>query len=201
MEKQRDSLRTERAVEAPHTISPIETVRREIVWSSPWYQIRQDQIILPDGSPGVFNVIMHPGAAFIIPVTDKGQIVLLRHYRYTVEDWCWEIPAGGLNEDTTPVETAAAELREEIGGTARTLEYLGQFYTANGICDEIAHVFLASGVQLAEPNHEPLEVMEIHPMPAEEVFKMAHSNKISDGPSALALLLFEEKIRIYLDNS
>lgn len=175
--------------------SPIKTLSSDIVWSSPWYEVRQDKIKLPDGSPGVYNIVQHAGAVWIIPVTTEGEVVLLRHYRYTVDDWCWEIPAGGLKPGLSLEETALEELQEEIGGTAGALDYVGQFYTSNGISNEIAHIFLASDVQLGEPNHEPAEIIEIHRKPIREVLKMARENKISDGPSALALLLCEEKIR------
>ena len=175
--------------------SPIKTLSSNIVWSSPWYEVRQDKIRLPDGSPGVYNIVQHSGAVWIIPVTTEGEVVLLRHYRYTVDDWCWEVPAGGHKPGLSLEDTALEELQEEIGGTVGALDYVGQFYTSNGISNEIAHIFLASDVILGEPNHEPAEIIEIHCRPIEEVLKMAHENKISDGPSALALLLCEERIR------
>jgi ADP-ribose pyrophosphatase len=175
--------------------SPIATVSSTTAWTSPWYRVRQDKVMLPDGSQGVFNVVEHPGATWIIPVTEMGEIVLVRHYRYTVDDWCWEIPAGGIKDGLSLEETALAELKEEVGGTASSIQYVGQFYTSNGISNEVAHIFLASGVQLGEPNHEPAEVMEIRAMPIEKVMKMARRNEISDGPSALALLLCETKLR------
>lgn len=175
--------------------SPITAVSSTIAWTSPWYQVRQDKILLPDGSQGVFNVVEHPGAAWIVPVTTMGEIVLVRHYRYTVDDWCWEIPAGGIKDGLSLEETAISELKEEIGGTASAIQYFGRFYTSNGISNEVAHIFIASGVQLGEPKHEPAEVMEIHVIPIEKVLRMAHRNEISDGPSALALLLCEAKLR------
>ena len=179
----------------PHQTSPIRSLSSNIVWSCPWYRVRQDEIMLPNGSRGVYNVVEHSGAVWIIPVTAEGEIALLRHFRYTVDDWCWEIPAGGLKPGVSQEETAIIELKEEVGGTAGELEYLGHFYTSNGICNEIAHVFLASGVHLGPVSHEPAEIMEVHIKPVDEVLRMAHENEISDGPSALALLLFEDKIR------
>lgn len=175
--------------------SPITVVSSMTAWTSTWYQVRQDKIILPDGSPGVFNVVEHPGAAWIIPVTKMGEVVLVRHYRYTVDDWCWEIPAGGIKDGLSLEETALAELKEEVGGTASAIQYVGQFYTSNGISNEVAHIYFATGVQIGEPDHEPAEVMEIHAIPIEKVLRMARENEISDGPSALALLLCEAKLR------
>lgn len=175
--------------------SPFITTVSRVVWSCPWYSVRQDEIILPDGRPGVYNVVQHPGAVWVIPVTPAGEIVLLYHYRYTVDDWCWEVPAGGLKPGMSMEETAVAELREEVGGTAEWIEYFGQFYSANGICDEVAHIYIAGGVTLGEPQHEAAEVIQVHPKPVDEVLTMAHTNQISDGPTALALLLTESRLR------
>lgn len=174
--------------------SPFRTVTSKVVWSCPWYSIRQDEIILPDGDHGIYNVVQHPGAAWVIPVTSDGFIALLYHYRYTVDAWCWEIPAGGIQAGLSLEDTALVELKEEVGGTASAIEYAGSFYTANGICNEEAHIFIATGVYLGTPNHEPTEIMEVHLKPINEVLRMAHLNEISDGPTALALLLSEGRL-------
>lgn len=174
--------------------SPFVTKSSRIAWSSPWFQVRQDQIQLPDGSPAVYNIVQHDGAVWVIPVTDEGEIVLVYSYRYTVDDWCWEIPAGGIKPGLSMEQSVEAELLEEIGGVARHLEYAGCFYTSNGISNEVAHVYVASGVTLGETNHEPAEVIEVYPMPIREVLAMARANRISDGPSALALLLNEKRL-------
>lgn len=179
----------------PHHPSPIQTINSQIVWSSPWYSVRQDDIKLPNGQMGVYNVVQHPGAVWVIPITDSGDIVLVYHYRYTVNDWCLEVPAGGLKPGLSLEETALEELREEVGGKARHLEYAGNFYTANGICNEVAHIFIATGVELGETNHEPAEIMEVRQMSIDDVLQLAHANEISDGPTALALLLCEDRLR------
>jgi ADP-ribose pyrophosphatase len=150
---------------------------------------------LPNGESGVYNVVQHPGAVWVIPVTDRGEIVLVYTYRHTVKDWCWAVPAGGVKSDYSLEDSALAELREEVGGIASSLEYRGHFYTANGICNEVAHIFIATGVTLSQTEHEPAEVIEVHRKPIVEVLKMARSNEISDGPTALALLLREKRLR------
>ena len=180
--------------------SPIKTLESRIVWSSPWYSVRQDQIILPGGQTGIYNVVQHPGAVFIIPVTDQGEIILVYHYRYTVDDWCWEIPAGGLQKGKSAEECAREELRQEVGGKAAALDFFGKFYAANGISDEVAHVFIATGVALGRPALEPAEVIQVHPKPIKEVLRMARANEISDGPSALAILLCEQQLLALAQN-
>jgi len=102
-----------------------------------------------------------------------------------------EVPAGGLSPDLTPEEVARRELLEEVGGTAAELRYVGQFFTSNGISNEVAYVYLATGVELGEAQPEPTELMELRLVPVEEALRMARFGKITDGPSALALLWCE----------
>lgn len=171
------------------------TVSQEIVWSCPWYDVRQDQIILADGLPGVYNIVQKQPAVWILPVTADGQIAMIKTYRYTVDDWCWEIPAGGIKQGQTPLDAARAELAEEVGGEAQQFDYIGQSYIANGFSNEIGHFYLATGVSLAEPDHEPAEVIQIYLKPIPEVLEMARRNQISDAPSALAILLSAERLQ------
>ena len=171
------------------------TLSQKIVWACPWYSVRQDEILLPDGRPGIYNVVQKEAAVWVLPVTTEKQIVLIRSYRYAVDDWCWEIPAGSLKAGQKPDEAARAELAEEVGGQAQQLDYLGQSYMANGICDEIGHFFLATGVTLGQPDHEAAEVIEVHLKSIPEVLKMARANEINDAPSELVILLCIDRLQ------
>ena len=161
------------------------------LWRSNWYNLRQDRLRAPDGHEFTYTLVDHPGAVWIVPVTTDGQIALIWQYRYTVDDWCYEVPAGGLSPGLTPEVVARRELAEEIGGTAADMNYIGQFYTSNGISNEVAYVYLATRVELGENQREPTELMEIHLVPVEVAIRMAREGEISDGPSALALLWCE----------
>lgn len=178
--------------------SPFKVLSSKIVWSCPWYAVRQDDIVLPDGSQGVYNTITKPTAVWILPITPQGEIVLCYSYRYTVDDWCWELPAGSVKPGQTLEEAALEELHEEVGGMCQELEYGGKFYTANGICDEEGHYFIATGVTLSEPHHEPAEVIEVHCKPIEQLLQMAYAGEITDAPSALILLQCATKLRTML---
>lgn len=178
---------------------PFKTISSRIAWTCPWYSIRQDEILNPDGSPGVYNVIEKEEAVWIVPVTVNLEVAIINHFRYTVNDWCLEVPAGSVKSGQTLEEAAREELREEIGGIDAELEYIGQFYTTNGICNEIGHIFLAMHVVLGETKREPAEVIEIHLMSITEALTMAKANQISDGPSALALLLCANRLEQKLD--
>jgi ADP-ribose pyrophosphatase len=167
------------------------TLSSRVLWQSRWYNLRQDRVRTQAGHEFTYTIVDHPGAVWVVPLTTAGQVVLTWQYRYTVDAFCMEVPAGGLSPGLTPKEVARRELLEEVGGTAAELRYVGQFYTSNGISNEVAYVYLATGVELGETHREPTELMEVRMVPAEEARRMARSGEITDGPSALALLWCE----------
>lgn len=172
-------------------MSTWETLESRFLWKSKWYNLRQDRLRSREGHEFTYTIVDHPGAVWVVPVTASGLVVLIRQYRYTVDDWCYEVPAGGISPGLAREEVARRELLEEVGGTARELRFVGQFYTSNGISSEVAYVYLASDVELAEAQREPTELMEIRLVPIDEALRMAREGEISDGPSALALLWCE----------
>lgn len=180
-------------------MKPFKTTSSQIVWSCPWYAVRRDEIVLPNGEPAVYNIISKGPAVWVLPVTSQGDIVLLWQYRHTVDDWCWEIPAGSVKPTQTIEEAARAELLEEIGGTAGQLAYVGQSYMSNGICDEVGHFYLATEVRLGAPTHEPAEIIHIHTKPIAEVLQMAVDGRITDAPSALVILMCQNQLRSLMD--
>lgn len=171
------------------TDHPYQTLSSRTIWNSPWFILREDRIRLPDQSLGVYNVIERPGAVWVVPVLADGRLVLIRNYRYAIDRWLWEVPAGSVDHALPVEENARRELSEEVGGTADSLELLGEMYTAPGISDEKGYYFLARGVTLGEPNHEPTEVMERHILSVSQVEEMLRRGEVNDAPSALALML------------
>ena len=168
-----------------------ETLDSRYLWESQWYNLRQDRLRTPSGHEFTYTLVDHPGAVWVVPVTTDGRVALVWQYRHTVDQFCMEVPAGGLSPGLTPEEVARRELLEEVGGTAAELRYVGQFFTSNGISNEVAYVYLATGVELGEAQPEPTELMELRLVPVEEALRMARFGKITDGPSALALLWCE----------
>lgn len=173
---------------------PFRVTASRIAWRCPSYEIREDDLVLPDGSPGRYDVLVKGDGVWIVPVTPDGRIVLLRAWRHTVGDWCWEVPAGTRKPGASPEDTAREELREEAGGTAASLERVGGFYTAVGVLAERGHVFLARGVTLAAPVREAAEVHDVHVVEAALALRWARDGTMTDSNSALALLRCEERI-------
>lgn len=171
--------------------NPITTRSSHIPFECAWYRIRQDEVVFPDGSVGQYNVVEVANCVFVVPITSDNQLVLIHQYRYPVQQWVWEVPAGAVKAEQTPLQAAQEELREEIGGTSDDWLYLGEIQTANGRANEIGHVFLAKNVQLGVSAHESAEIITVHPLPIAQVRMMIFSNQLQDAPSALAILLAE----------
>ena len=178
----------------PRKESPFKVLSSRVAWSCPWYQVRQDKLLTPSGERATYNVISKGPAVWIVPITSQGEVVMIYHYRHTVEEWCWEVPAGSEKPGQTLAEAAAEELLEEVGGRAAQLSYVAPFYASTCICSEPGHIFLATDVEIGAAAREATEVMERHLKPLSEALTLAKSGAVRDGPSALALLLCAEKV-------
>jgi len=174
---------------------PYKRLDSRYLWRSRWYNVRQDRLHSPRAGEFDYTIIEKPVAVWIVPVKTDGRVVLIDQYRYPVDDWCLEVPAGNVEPGIDPIRMAARELREEIGGQAARIVQVADFYTMNGIGNEIALVFVASGVTLGVPEREPTEHIVLREMPVEEALHLARSGQIKDGPSALALLLSEAYLK------
>ena len=169
------------------------------LYESHWYNLRQDEIRLPNGADIQFTQIEHPGFVMIVPVTEDGHVILIRSFRYTVDAWSWELPAGGMGNKPgrTALEVAQEELHEETGSVAQNWHFIRKFFTGIGSSDVQAHLFLATGVKLSVSvqNLDPTELIEIHPVPIQEALRMARAGEIADGCTVLALLFCEPLLR------
>ncbi len=167
-------------------------------FTTKWLKLRQDRVQLEGDGEIEFTYVESQGAVGIVPVTVDGNIVLIRQYRYTVDEVGFEIPAGGLHDtgDASMEQVAREELRQEVGATCTDLQYISFFYTAVGQSSQAFHVFLALDVNFTgQQTLEPTERIEIHPTPAKEALRMARAGEIRDGASALSLLLCEDMLR------
>jgi len=155
--------------------------------------LRRDRVCVRGEHEFEYAYIESQGAVWVVPVTPDRQIVLVRQYRYAVDEWVWEVPAGGLfDHDGDPESLASRELREEVGGEAERFQYLGFYYGGVAITDSKCHVFIARNTRLTYPTaHEAAETMTTHLFSIDEALRMARSGEMRDGRSALALLWSE----------
>jgi ADP-ribose pyrophosphatase YjhB (NUDIX family) len=102
-----------------------------------WIRVLRDQVRVPNGEL-TYTYVEHPGSVFVVPVTRDGRVALIRSYRYPVDEWCWEVPAGALHDKAgrSLEEIARAEMFEEAGCAGGDLQALGSYWTANGVAED-----------------------------------------------------------------
>ena len=140
--------------------------------------------------PGLLphDVVRHPGAAGVLPLTPNGDVLLVRQFRPAVRQELTEIPAGLLDvEGEDALTCAARELFEETGYRHETIEFLGGYYSSAGFTDEYVHLFWAR--TRSAPEGGPESGIQIVVMPFDRLVASARAGRIRDGKTALALLL------------
>ena len=159
-----------------------------VVFQADRYQIRRVTYQTADGGSHSRDIIRHPGAVVLLPITDDGQIVMIRNYRVSLDRFLLEIPAGTMEPGEEAAVTAERELIEETGYRAGTLQYLRTFYASPGICDEAMHLFLATQLTAGPPQREAYESIENELVSFEQAGRWLADGTIQDGKSLVALL-------------
>ncbi len=174
--------------------------------TTPFMRVRQDRISIADKGETIYTYEERADAVGVVPVTADGTILLIRQYRYPIDAWCLEIPAGGTRDHAglTLEAVARIELAQETGATCASILPVGFFYVACSSRQQRFHVFLALGVErLAASQPEMTEQIEVCPLPVREALHLARAGQMPEGQSALSLLLCENLLRQrgYLDAS
>jgi 8-oxo-dGTP pyrophosphatase MutT (NUDIX family) len=173
----------------PERTNPWTTLSTRVVYDNPWIGVREDQVVRPDGQPGIYGVVHFKNRAVgVLPVDEAGRVWLVGQHRYPLDAYSWEIPEGGCPESETPEATALRELREETGLVAGRLELIATSHLSNSVSDEVAYVFRAT--ELTEGPHEPegCERIEVRRLDWNEAWEMFRRGEITDSMSVIALL-------------
>jgi ADP-ribose pyrophosphatase len=164
---------------------------RTIVHRGRKIQVAVDVSTGPRGGTIQRDVVLHPGAVAILPLTDDGHVCLLRNHRFILDEVLWEIPAGTL-EPGEPVEVAAVrELAEETGYTASSWKKLAEFFPSPGVLSEKTVLFVARGLTAGAMRPEEDEELEPVLVPWREAVGRALDGTIRDAKTLVALLLWD----------
>jgi ADP-ribose pyrophosphatase len=174
--------------------------------TTPFMRVRQDRVRIAEKGEITYTYDERADAVGVVPVTVDGTILLIRQYRYPIDEWCLEIPAGGTRDHAGLTLDAVAhiELAQETGATCATMLPVGFFFVAVASRRQRFHVFLALDVeQSAASQPEMTEQIALCPMPARAALHLARTGQMPEGQSALSLLLCEDLLRQrgYLDTS
>jgi 8-oxo-dGDP phosphatase len=178
--------------------NPWKTVTSHMKYGNAWFSVREDEVIRPDGSAGIYGVVSAERLAVgILPLWPDNSLTLVGQYRYAIEEYSWEIPEGGGNASCDALDIAVRELREETGLVADRWTYLGRVHTSNCFVQETCHLYLAECLtqRAAEPG--PDELLEVARVPLEEAVAMAGDGRITDGISIAGIF----RLSLYLEPS
>lgn len=140
------------------------------------------------------EVVSHPGAAAVIPVTENKEILFVKQYRYPVKRELLEIPAGKFDEAEDPAHCALRELEEETGYIGNIRE-LGYIYTTPGFSDEKIYLYLADHLVYTQQRLDEGEYLEVLKIPVEEVLEMIRNGRISDAKTIAAIAMAADYLR------
>lgn len=149
-----------------------------------------DRVVEPSGMEVEREVLRHPGAAVLLPVTHDGRVVLVRQYRYAAGEFLLEAPAGTIDPGERPEETARRELVEETGYFPNRLEKLVEFYPSPGILEEKMHLFAATDLEERTQSLDEDESLEVVELPWEEAMALVAGVDVRDAKTIIALSYF-----------
>jgi ADP-ribose pyrophosphatase len=161
----------------------------KVVFEGNLLKVFSDKVDLPNGKEASREFIKHPGAVAVVPITQEGNIVLVRQYRYPVGKTMLEVPAGKLDKGEHPDACVLRELEEETGYVAKNIRKLTSIYTTPGFTDEVIHLYVAENLTLSKPSPDEDEFLDVEIYTKEEVKAMIDDGRINDAKTMLALLL------------
>ena len=158
------------------------------------FTVTQDAVVYSDGRLVTMDVVRHRGSVVLLPMPAADRIILIRQYRYVVDEWLWELPAGSLEPNESAVAAAMRECHEEIAQIAGHATRLGTYYPSPGFCDEAMNFFLLTdlrdpGSGEAQPHQDPDEVLTVKEFSLAEAREMVRIGEIVDMKTALGLTL------------
>lgn len=171
--------------------NPWKTNATREIYDNNWISVREDDVTRPDGNPGIYGVVsMKNRAIGVVPLHADGTVTLVGQYRYTMNEYSWEIPEGGCPDTELPIHAARRELREETGLIAATMQPLGgEIHLSNSVSDERGYLFLATDLEQGKANPDGTERLQLRRVPLQDAVAMALRGQINDGLSVLGLLL------------
>lgn len=176
-------------VENPAPVSPWKTKSSRTVYENNWISVREDEVIRPDGNPGIYGVIYIRPSVGVLAMNEQDEVVLVGQWRYSVNRYSWELPRGGSHPgEPDMLEVARRELVEETGVQAALWEFLGTVDNGNGVANDVQSLYLASDLTYTEMSLDPEEDITVAWKPFDEVLEMAMSGGITEVCSVAAIL-------------
>lgn len=170
------------------------TMKSDKIYEGKLLNLRVDTVEIPDKKYSKREIVEHPGGVAVIPITSDNSIILVKQYRKAIERFLLEIPAGKLELNEEPRETAIRELKEETGYEANKIEYLLEFYTSPGFSNEKIYLFLATDLIEGQATPDSGEFIEMEKYNIDDLIKMVERGEIIDSKTIIGINLAKKYI-------
>lgn len=169
--------------------NPWRRLGRRTVYENAWIRIHHDDVLRPDGAPGIYGVVEFRNVAVgVLAIDDANRILLVGQFRYTHDSYSWEIPEGGVPHDESPLDGAKRELAEETGYRASEWRELVRLATSNSVTDEVGVVYVARGLTAGTAAPDGTEELATQWVTLPEAVGMIDAGELVDAMSQVAIL-------------
>ncbi|RYG06549.1 MAG: NUDIX hydrolase [Chitinophagaceae bacterium] len=171
------------------TENPWQTLASKPVYDNPWIQVTEFDVINPSGGKGIYGKVHFKNLAIgIVPLDAELNTYLVGQFRYTLNQYSWEIPEGGGPFGIEALESAKRELAEETGFIARDWSMIQEIHLSNSVSDEFGQIFLARDLVAGVATPEETEQLQVVKIPFAEAYRMVEENIITDSLSVAGIL-------------
>ena len=169
-------------------IGPWRRRARRVAYANPWITVWHDDVMRPDGNPGIYGVVHFASlAAGIVALDDEDRILLVGQHRYTLDAYSWEIPEGGVPAGEDPLEGARRELCEETGVVAARWREIGRFHLSNSVTDEAGVLYLATDLAREVAAPEGTEELAVRWVAFDEALAMTLDGRVTDAMAIMGI--------------
>lgn len=165
------------------------TIKSEKIYEGKILNLRVDTIELPDKRYSKREVVEHSGGVGVVAITEDDEIILVNQYRKAVNKALLEIPAGKLELNEQPKETAIRELKEETGYSCEEASFLANFFPTPGYCSEKIHIFFAKGLEAGDQDLDENEIIDVIKIPFDEAYEKVLNGEIVDGKTIIGIFM------------
>lgn len=179
------------------TTSPWTTLSTRECYSNQWMSVREDEVVTPTGTRGVYGVVHTSTALGVVALDDRDRVVLVGQWRYPLDRYSWEIVEGGLDPGEQPLAGIQRELAEEAGLRAGRWDELTTRPVAlsNSVTDEEARLWLATDLSAVEAiSEDPTELLRVTRVPLDEAVVACVDGRIDDAMSVIGILLAQRHL-------
>lgn len=171
------------------------TVGRKHIYEGGIIKVDSLTVTLPNGKEASRDLVIHPGASAVIPISENGELYMVRQYRKPIEKVSLEIPAGKLDKGEDPLVCASRELREETGLTSANIRHIISIHTTPGFCDELIHMYVATELEEGESCADEDEFISSEKISLEDLIQKVLNHEITDVKTIIGILLADKIVK------